>query len=80
MYAGKVQPDVATAGELFDSIHADKPFTIPEGSTGRVRVVSRRRVDGYLGVASLVDHRLLDARRSATAPATKAPAATESPA
>ncbi|GAA4267151.1 LCP family protein [Frondihabitans peucedani] len=34
VYEGKVQPDVATASELFDAIRADKPFTIPAGSTG----------------------------------------------
>ncbi|BDZ47986.1 hypothetical protein GCM10025867_02270 [Frondihabitans sucicola] len=34
VYSGKVQPDVTTAGLLFDAIKADKPFTIPSGSTG----------------------------------------------
>lgn len=34
VYAGKVQPDEYVAGQLFDAIRADRPFTIPEGSTG----------------------------------------------
>jgi LCP family protein required for cell wall assembly len=34
VYAGKVQPDVETAGKLFEAIKTDKAFTIPKGSTG----------------------------------------------
>ncbi|RKR76292.1 LCP family protein [Frondihabitans australicus] len=34
IYADKVQPDTATAAELFGAIKADRPFTVPAGSTG----------------------------------------------
>jgi len=34
VYAGKVQPDARVAEQLFDAIRADRPFTLPEDSTG----------------------------------------------
>ncbi|ARC58049.1 Putative transcriptional regulator YwtF [Frondihabitans sp. 762G35] len=34
VYSGKVQPDTATAGRLFDAIRADRPFGLTPGSTG----------------------------------------------
>lgn len=34
VYQGKVQPDTRVAEQLFDAIRADRPFTLPEDSTG----------------------------------------------
>ncbi|MGA1811355.1 LCP family protein [Frondihabitans sp. 4ASC-45] len=80
VYAGKVQPDVATAGLLFDSIRADKQFKIPKGSTGIGSESSGAAGStGSSGGAAGSSSPPAPSTPSSTptTPATKAPAATE---